>query len=395
VHSAPQLLRRTAAVLGVLALAATAAPAVATPPPGQGTPLTVMTRNVYLGGDITRPLRPAPPGVPAAIALANQNHELRRIVGLTDFPSRARLLAREVASTEPDVIGLQEVATWRRGPIELNPPTDAQNRVIPNATVVDLDFLQLLLAELRRAGQAYDVVNVQQQSDVEGPAFRGLNPFAPSADAADHRLTMHDVLLKRSGSRIKVEASGGRSYAAVLPFELGGKRYEFVRGYNWADVTVGAKRVRLLNTHLESQLSTFAMLQARELVATQVVTTDRTVVMTCDCNSDPLNTSTKPGEPMVGIQHRDPYRFLTTALQDAWVASGTTAPGFTSGLNETVDEPAPASFTHRIDLVLTRGAGGAAIPVDQPVVVGTDPANRTATGLWPSDHAGVVVRVRP
>ncbi len=116
---------------------------------------------------MTRPLRPAPAGVPAGVALANQNWELRQVVGRTDFPARARLLAREVADTKPDIIGLQEVATWRRGPLEIDPPTDAQNRVIPNAATVDYGLLATLLAELRRAGQRYDVVHVQAESDME------------------------------------------------------------------------------------------------------------------------------------------------------------------------------------------------------------------------------------
>jgi len=388
-------LRRAAAAVGALALLSTVAPATtaaAAPPPGKGTPLTVMTRNVYLGADITRPLAAAGGG---PIALANANAAMWAVVEQTDFPARARLLAREIADTTPDVIGLQEVATWRSGPLELRQPVDAQNRVIPNATTVEYDFLASLLAELRRAGQPYDVVHVQTESDVEGPAFQGNNPFAPGADAADRRLTMHDVMLKRAASMVKVEAAGGDQYDAVLPFGLGGLRYEFIRGYNWADVRVGAKRVRLLNTHLESQLSTFAMLQAQELVRTQVQTTARPVVMMCDCNSDPLNATSKPGEPIAGITHRDPYRYLTSVLDDAWLATGTSAPGFTSGLNERVDEAAPASFTHRIDLVLTRGVGGAVVPADQPVVVGADPDNRTTEGLWPSDHAGVVVRLRP
>jgi hypothetical protein len=397
------LVRLLGAVTGAVALTVTLcmSPAAAAPPPGKGTPITVMTRNVYLGGDITRPLRPAPPGVPADIALANQNAELRRIVDLTDFPSRARLLAREIKDTKPDMIGLQEVATWRSGPLELPPVTDGEGRVIPNATTVDYDFLQLLLGELRRAGERYEVVNVQAQSDVEGPAFFGPNPFAEDAGAADYRLTMHDVLLKRASGKVKVEASGGAQYQAVLPFELGGMKYEFIRGYNWADVRLGAKRVRVINTHLESQLSSFAMLQARELVATKVLPATTPVIVLCDCNSDPLDASTKPGEPIPGIRHQDPYLFLTGALDvtpvlhDAWITSGTRDPGFTSGLNETVDEPAPASFTHRIDLVLTRAVDGSAIPADKAVIVGRDPANRTADGLWPSDHAGVVVRLRP
>jgi endonuclease/exonuclease/phosphatase family metal-dependent hydrolase len=388
------LARTAAALLGALALTATlvSLPANAAPPPGQGTPITVMTRNIYLGGDITRPLRPPLPGLNAQLSLLQQNYELRRMVDQTDFPARAELLAREVATTKPDVIGLQEVATWRSGPFNPNPPLDSENRVIPTATTVDYDFLQLLLGALQRAGERYEVVNAQAQSDVEGPA---MNVYGGGTDAANHRLTMHDVLLKRASSKVKVEASGGQQYAAVLPFELAGKRYEFIRGYNWADVRLGAKKLRVINTHLESQLSSFAMWQAQELVATRVLPAQRPVVMLCDCNSDPMNTSTKANEPIPGIRHQDPYLFLTSHLDDAWLRSGTTDPGFTSGLNEAVDEPPPASFTHRIDLVLTRGADGSVMPADKPVVVGADPANRTAGGLWPSDHAGAVVRVRP
>lgn len=130
-------------------------------------------------------------------------------------------------------------------------------------------------------------------------------------------------------------------------------------------------------------------------MASQVRTADRPVVLTCDCNSDPLDTSTRPGEPEAGITHQDPYLYLRRSLQDAWLTSGVGSPGSRSGRDELVHEPAPATFTHRIDLVLTRGLAGATMPVDTAVVVGTDPANRTAAGLWPSDHAGLVVRVRP
>jgi hypothetical protein len=388
------LVRCAAALVGAVAMTATltALPASAAPKPGTGTPITVMTRNVYLGGDITRPLRTPLPGLTADLSLLQQNFELRRIVDRTDFPARATLIANEVKATKPDMIGLQEVATWRSGAFNSNPPVDAQNRVVPTATTVDYDFLAILLAALRRAGEHYEVVNAQAMSDVEGPA---MNVLAGGTGAANYRLTMHDVLLKRASSQIKVEASGGQQYGAVLPFDLAGKRYEFIRGYNWADVRVGAKQVRVINTHLESQLSSFAMWQAQELVATRILPAGRPVIMLCDCNSDPLNTTTKVGEPIPGIKHQDPYLFLRQHLDDAWLRSGTSDPGFTSGLNETVDEPAPASFTHRIDLVLTRSTVAEPMPADKPLIVGADPANRTAGGLWPSDHAGVVVRVRP
>jgi len=69
--------------------------------------------------------------------------------------------------------------------------------------------------------------------------------------------------------------------------------------------------------------------------------------------------------------------------------------GWTSGLSELVNDPDTSDIDHRIDLVLARGADGRALPADQGRIVGIDPANRTSTGLWPSDHAGVVLRLRP
>jgi hypothetical protein len=397
------LARAAIAVTGALALTASLAvlPATAAPkgvPPGQARPVaqdvTVMTRNIYLGGDITRPLVAATPGLPlqtALVLLANANHELAGVVAKTDFPARAKLLAREIADTDPDLIGLQEVALWRSGPLEL------ESVGVANAENVDYDFLKTLRRELARLGEPYLPISVQEQSDVEGPAFPGLDPAHP--EARDVRLTMRDVILKRATSPVRVEGTGSGQYVARIPLTIGPIVYEFIRGYNWADVRLGAKRFRFVNTHLESQYSIVAYAQAQELLAGPAGVTDRPVILVCDCNSDPLDFSQKDLPPAFGLGPKDlphaaPYYLLTGHLHDAWITSGTTDPGFTSGLNETVDEAFP-TFTHRIDLILTRAADGSAIPAQNPLTVGWDQANRSPSGLWPSDHAGVVVSLRP
>jgi hypothetical protein len=123
--------------------------------------------------------------------------------------------------------------------------------------------------------------------------------------------------------------------------------------------------------------------------------TGRPLVVVCDCNSDPLNGSTKDTDP-IPTPHWAPYRLLTGAggLHDEWQQWSSTDPGFTSGFNELVNDPTAAPIDHRIDLVLARGADGAALRADRGLVVGTDPAEKVG-GLWPSDHAGVVLRLRP
>lgn len=61
-------------------------------------------------------------------------------------------------------------------------------------------------------------------------------------------------------------------------------------------------------------------------------------------------------------------------------------PGYTAGFNELLDDPtAGGALEHRIDHVMTRGDVG----VVASRIYGTDPDNRTPSGLWPSDHAGV------
>ena len=373
-----------AVVLALVGFAAVAIPADAAPPAGRGKPVTVMTRNLYLGGDFTRVLR-AVQGVPPdqqLAALIAADTTLREIIDETNFPLRARQIAREIAVRKPQLIGLQEVALWRHGPLGAA------------ATTVDYDFLQILLNDLRALGQQYQTVNAQQESDVTGPAvMHGV--------LQNVRLTDRDVLLKRASSGLKVLDSGGGQYAARIPFTLVGQSGALIRGYDWADVRAGAKELRIINTHLESESSDVAYAQAAELLAGPAAVTDRPVILVCDCNSDPLNGSVKPGQMHA---HWDPYRLLTGpgAFADEWLRFAPADQGWTSGLSELVnDTPAQAAvrFNHRIDFILARGANGSTVPVDHGWIVGRDPNERTPLTpigrLWPSDHAGVVIRLRP
>jgi endonuclease/exonuclease/phosphatase family metal-dependent hydrolase len=363
--------------------AGAAAPAGAAPRPGDGTPVTVMTRNVYLGGDIGRPLRAVQRALetgqdPVAAFIAG-NTALRQVVDATDFPARSKQLARELATRRPELVGLQEVAWWRQGPIGVAHPT-----------ATDYDFLQTLLADVAALGEPYEVVVSQTESDVEGPAFIG-------GVLRNARLTIRDVVLRRLESGVKVLDTGGAQYDTRITYTFPGATVSFIRGHAWADMRAGAKRFRFINTHLESQFSSTAYDQARELLDGPAATA-APVILVCDCNSDPLNQTIKPGDTR---RHAEPYELITGegGFTDTWLEFAPAEAGWTSGLSELVNDTAAQAaqrFDHRIDMVFARGpAGGGNVSVDRGWVVGRDPAERTPTGLWPSDHAGVVMRLRP
>jgi hypothetical protein len=363
--------------------------------PGPAKPVTVMTRNLYLGADINRPViaaltAEAEGKTPQEIlvALGNATYVTRAIVDQTSFPTRARLLAGEITRTEPDLIGLQEVALWRSGPLQLDQVG------VPNATTVDYDFLQILLNALAARGEQYTAVSIGNRADVEAPSFTG-SPFdgTMGADARDVRLTMRDVVLMHVEDGLSATGTGNAIYAHNLSVTVAGVTLRFDRGYQWVDVRAGATRFRFVNTHLEAFSSDLALAQAQELLA-NAPATNRTTVFVCDCNSDPLNNAIKPIDH---VPHSAPYNLITGAggFTDEWLQFAPAEEGWTSGLSELVNDPTAAGFDHRIDMVFGRTASGGPLRVDRGEVTGTDVTDRDpATGLWPSDHGGVVLRLR-
>jgi endonuclease/exonuclease/phosphatase family metal-dependent hydrolase len=386
--------RSSLAVLAVTALVAVplavtgAADAKPIHPPGK--PVTVMTRNLYLGADINRPVNAALAAQQAGgnaqqvlVALANATHVTRAIVDRTDFRVRAGLLADEIVASEPDLVGLQEVAWWRHGTLQLDQVG------VPNADITDYDFLQLLLDALAVRGATYDPVSIAPRADVEAPSFTG----GGSADARDVRLTMRDVVLMHVEDGLSAVDEGQAVYDVNLHVPLLGQTIDFDRGYQWVDVRAGAATFRFVNTHLEAFSSDIALAQASQLLA-EAPADDRSTVFVCDCNSDPLNSSVKPQDH---VPHKAAYDLITGAgdFTDEWLRWRPADQGWTSGLSELVNDATAADFDHRIDMVFGRTAGGDPLGVDRGRVTGTTVDSKDpATGLWPSDHGGVVLRLR-
>jgi endonuclease/exonuclease/phosphatase family metal-dependent hydrolase len=189
-----------------------------------------------------------------------------------------------------------------------------------------------------------------------------------------------DVLLV-DRTRVTVQHAAGRVFAANLGPVAPGVVLQ--RGYVRADVTVGGRNYVIASTHLESGgaagLGQLRALQAGEL-ARALASSPATIVM------GDLNDG--PGSAM--------HQVLAGAgFTDAWAALRPGVVGFTcchrSDLSDQI-EP----FSQRIDYVFVRGVSHGGNLLGQVWRTGDVPADRIAGPdhpIWPSDHAGLVVKL--
>lgn len=328
---------------------------------GQGDrDVTVMTRNLYPGASLQGVL--AAPTFPALVAEVGA---VWNAVQATDFPARAEALADEIEEASPDLIGLQEAVLWR-----IQSPGDLIAGGDVPATDVAYDFVEILLDELDARGLDYEVVVTLDQMDAELPGFtaNGLD---------DIRLTDRDVILARADlppGHLRILGTDSGHFENLLELDVGGvATVELTRGWLAADVKVRGKAFRFVNTHLEAESPDTQEAQAVELLEGPL---DVNVPVIClgDFNSDAFGPGT------------DSYEILLDAgFEDAWLDAHPSEPGLTWGHADDLLNPLP-NLTERLDLVLYRGT----FTVADMVVVGDELEDRTDSGLWPSDHAGVV-----
>ncbi|MGY1603038.1 endonuclease/exonuclease/phosphatase family protein [Geodermatophilus sp. SYSU D00815] len=352
-------------VLTVLALFVPTAAQAAAPQ------LTVMTRNLYLGADLTATI--AAPTLAQRIAA---DTEAWQDVLASDFRTRARALAAEIDQVRPDVVGLQEVTLWReQRPSDIaamGPNGPAQiGSSAPNARHVVLDFLSILQEALAARGLPYTAVVAVVNTDAEGPVQE-------QSGLIDVRFTDRDVILVRTSLVPQVSDSTGANYNArlTLPTVIG--PVTFVRGWTSIDYDAApGTTVRILNTHLEVASQPFAPLQVaqgKEFVAL-VAASPHPVLAVGDFNSraDGGDTPT--------------YANLTAVLHDAWPAAGPSNSGLTCCQAELLDNRTRRE-DRRIDLVLASEDW----PVSQVLRTGEFPFRPAPAPLWASDHFGVAAR---
>lgn len=349
------------------AITAGKSPAVARSGPGA---LTVMTRNVYIGA-----------GVDAIIAEQDQQKipfmvaEAFQTMQETRFEERAHAFAREIATYQPHLVGLQEITRVR-----LQSPGDLLLGGTTLAEDVFLDHLDVLMSTLAAYELDYVIAGVIENIDVELPMFVGPDPFNP-LNYDDIRVTDFDVLLARGDVGLANIAEVNFAVGMPVP-GLG----TLGRGYVAADATVNGRTYRVATTHFESEIQEIRMAQAQELIATLTSSPYPVIVM------GDLNTRAPDGATY-GM-------FMDGDYVDAWDRNQIphAGPGFTCCHPGTLLGTARVP-DKRIDLVLFRspnsrhGHGGLGSVFVE--VVGEEPSDLTSpTGLWPSDHDGVVASFR-
>lgn len=316
-------------------------------------PLTVMTYNVYVGASmegligITNLLE-----VPAAVA------DVYAKTIASDFPGRAAGVAASIKAHQPHVIGLQEISL-----IRMQSPGDRLTGGEPAEEVI-LDFLEILMSTLQAEGLNYQVAAKVQNFDVEMP----MSADGSFAQYDDVRLTDFDVILTRDD----VTFSRPVSANYVSTFSVEELFLEAPRGYVAIDATISGNTYRVINTHLEFFVKDVQVAQAQELI-------------------DAISGETLPiillGDFNTPAPDGTAYQMLLSAgYVDTWQmdSQGT---GYTCCQDKELKNEVSEHYT-RIDQIFVRNLK---LPTSvMTYTVGDKPADRLASGLWPSDHAGVV-----
>lgn len=234
-------------------------------------------------------------------------------------------------------------------------------------------WAQINATDFAERGLGYRVAAVVENIDVELPAASSPTSFF------DVRWTDRDVVLVRED--VVVEDAESGNFSVNLSFPVAGViPITIFRGWNRVNLRIDGKPVHFVNAHLETDESGPAIqeIQAAELIA-MLSDVSRPTVLVGDLNALPSG-----GTAAYGL-------FIEAGYQDGWISvqGNQPDPGFTCCFDPDLRG---GTLFERIDLVLARNPGGGSTEILNVSLVGD--RRITASGLNPSDHAGVFARIR-
>lgn len=328
----------------------------------------VYTQNMYLGGD-TGPL------------FTLDFTDLGAVIGATahfwgevqasNIPARAAKFVDRIDVARPDVVAMQEGLRFLTLDGAFHPTGGA-------------DLVASVQAEITRRGLPYELAVSQEATSATLP----MN-FDPSVGVTQWlNFTDRVVILRRTDVKVISSASGlYNAHLSLGPVTL-------VRA--WARLTVdhNGKPYNFVTTQLETPPGTAIQdAQALELEAI-LGGLDGVTILAGDLNSD---AAANTGTPTWTATYS---KMIAAGFTDVWVTSPHShgSSGFTCC--QASNLLGPSQQDQRIDFVLVRSSNGAierlgaAHGLFDAEIVGEEEADKTAGGLWPSDHAGIVATVR-
>ena len=292
--------RIAAVALLAIALACTAFAGIAQAK-ARGSLVNVMTRNLYLGADLTPgdriDLEPPNSSKPTAASTARSKRPTSR--------SAPRGWPRRSCKKNPTWSACRR---WRSGA----PPRPRSVPLFsgkPEATTVKYDFLKLLLAQLNKKKALYKPVVVQDEFDFEAPAdANGVPGDGPGGTGllanaeTNARLTMRDVILAAAALRRRHLNPKSGNFSHLLVVKVAGAKKSPSPAAGPASTPRSAAARSSTSSTPTSRPSTtrpnpsVRAQQASELVAPGgPATSSLPVILVGDLNSD-VKTEVKPGD---------------------------------------------------------------------------------------------------
>jgi hypothetical protein len=300
-----------------------------------------------------------------------------REVRATQPHARMRALAAQVAAAAPALVSVQALGRWSTGTLALH-------GLRCGPLKVDIDMLDALLRALRGLGAPYRVAAQAVQFELPPLPARVAPGELRCVQASERTVILARADLPRGpagwsrpqSGRLDapappptVAAAPGSAHLGVWP---GGRAWASV------DLRVQGRSLRFMGAQL-ARLDPFSPDERRpdgELLRTLADASPLPVVLA-------LATGARAAPPPPDEVHVD---FLAAGYRDAWAQALPDAPGATCCQAPSLDN-ADSQLWRRTDLLWLRGA----VRARAAAVVGAAEADRTSAGLWPSDHAGVVV----
>lgn len=334
------------------------------------TGITAATYNLYFGADLTQ-----------LFGEADTDRLAARVATLwsaveASLPTERMLAAAAILHRRlPDVVAVQEAALWRAG-------TEGATRVH--------DLLANLLDALAARGVRYRVA-VQ----THGFSSDDLSTALSEATGQVVELADRSAILVRDDPAVVVTGTGSETFADRLTVSVLGEPFDVLRGWCTAEIRVGQAQVRVVSTHLESYEASVRAAQAHELAQRpELAPGGPARLLLGDINSRPPACRTPDGTVSgFGAEiEGDAYETLIGAgLVDAWTVAHPDAECGGGTWGQAADlRNAKSVMSHRLDVALIEPEG---LVVRQASVDGTDPDDRTPSGLWPSDHGCLVVEL--